>query len=73
MTREEFERDAARDLLESMGYLVLPPEGADIDPGDAAEAIKRLRADGHLREHGACPYGRANCRPGRYCSACTDS
>lgn len=21
----------------------------------------------------ACPYGRAHCRPGKLCSACTDS
>jgi hypothetical protein len=43
MNREklaQLQRDAARDLLEELGYLVLPPDPDDLDDAE----LERLRA-----------------------------
>lgn len=45
---EEWERDAARDILEALDYLVLPPAPADVDEEEIARVVAYLRRGGYL-------------------------
>jgi hypothetical protein len=49
---EELMRDEARNVLELIEYIVLPPDPADLDEEEVARVLDYLRKGGHLPEPG---------------------